>query len=64
MWGDKKGRSLECGGGEQGLLRRRGPMHASEHPDANEPSNLCLDLAEEDTVSLWVMQRVKSGPHS
>lgn len=26
MWGDKKGRSLECGGGEQSLLRRRGPM--------------------------------------
>lgn len=39
-------------------------MHASEHPDANEPSNLGLDLAEEDTVSLRVMQKVKSGPHS
>lgn len=39
-------------------------IHASEHPDANESSSLFLDFAEEDTVSLWVMQKVKSGPHS
>lgn len=38
--------------------------HASEHPGANEPSSLCLYLAEEDTVSLRVMREVKSGPHS
>lgn len=38
--------------------------HASEHLGANEPSSLCLDLAEVDIVSLRVMRKVKSGPHS
>lgn len=45
MWGDKKGRSLECGGGEQGLLRRRGPMLLSIQMPMSLP------------VSAWTWQR-------